>query len=80
LCELPTQRVGRDEVDEGLLTVDLDDRDQLAIPHLQLGIPVDRDLLQLETELVARSDDRRAGLLAQMAPRGAVQPDQRRYG
>jgi hypothetical protein len=34
LCELPTQRVGRDEVDEGLLTVDLDDRDQLAIPRL----------------------------------------------
>jgi hypothetical protein len=80
LCELPTQRVGRDEVDEGLLTVDLDDRDQLAIPRLQLGIPVDRDLLQLETELVARSDDRLARLLAQMAPRGAVQPDQRRYG
>jgi len=80
LCELPTQRVGRDEVDEGLLTVDLDDRDQLAIPRLQLGIPVDRDLLQLEAELVARSDDRLARLLAQMAPRGAVQPDQRRYG
>jgi hypothetical protein len=63
-----------------MLTVDLDDRDQLAIPRLQLGIPVDRDLLQLETELVARSDDRLAGLLAQMAPRGAVQADQRRYG
>jgi len=75
LCELPAQRVEWDEVDERRLPVDLDDRDQLAIPLLQLGIPVDRDLLELEPELLPRRQDRLASLLAEMATRRAVEPD-----
>ena len=75
MCELPAQRVEWDEVDERPLPVDLDDRDQLAIPLLQLGIPVDRDLLELEPELLPRRQDRLASLLAEMATRRAVEPD-----
>jgi hypothetical protein len=53
LCELSPQRIGRHEVDERLLAVDLDDRDQLAEASLELSVTVDRNLLQLEAELVA---------------------------
>jgi len=75
LCELPAQRVGRDEVHERLGSVDLDDRDQLAIARLELGIAVDRDLLQLESQLLARSENGLAGTLAQVAASSPVQPD-----
>jgi len=75
LCELPAQRVRLDEVHESLLPVDLDDRDQLPVARLELGIAVDRDLLQLESQLVARSENGLASPLAEVAPGGAVQPD-----
>src|SRR5207248_1204024 len=39
-------------VHEDALAVDLDDGDQLAVARLQLGRAVDRDLLQLELELL----------------------------
>jgi hypothetical protein len=80
LCELAAQRVGRNEVDERLLAVDLHDRDQLAVARLELRISVDRDLLQLEAELVARGDDRFPSALAQVAPGSAIEPDESRYG
>jgi hypothetical protein len=54
LCELPAQRVRRHEVDERLHAVDLHHRNQLAIPLLELGIAVDRNLVELEPQLVAQ--------------------------
>jgi hypothetical protein len=45
-------------VDEAPPAVDLDDRDPLAVRGLELGVAVDRDLPQLEAELVpCRGDD-----------------------
>jgi hypothetical protein len=75
LCELPAQRVGRHEVDKRPDAVDLDDRNQLAVPRLELGIAVDLHLLELEPELVTQRDNGLASVLAQVAPRGPVQPD-----
>jgi hypothetical protein len=73
LCDLAPQRVGLHEVDERLLAVDLDDRDQLAIPPFELGITADIDLLEVEAKLVAQLDDRRPRALAEVATLGAVQ-------
>jgi hypothetical protein len=75
LCELAAQSVRRHEVDELLPTVDLDDRDQLAVARLELGIAVDRHLLELEPELLTRRDERLPRTPAQVAALGAVQPD-----
>jgi hypothetical protein len=77
LCELAAQRVGVHEVDELLLAVDLDHRDQLAEPRLELGVAVDRDLLELEPELVPGLDERRPRPLAEMAALRPVQNDSR---
>ena len=67
MCEPATQRAGIHEVDERLLPVDLDDRDQLPVTSLELGIAVDRDLLQLEAELVPQSEDGCPRPLAEVA-------------
>jgi hypothetical protein len=75
LCELPSQRIGRYEVDERPLAVDLDDRNQLAKARLELGVPVDCHLLELEPELVAGGQNGLTSPLAEMAPRRAVEPD-----
>ena len=75
MCELASQRVGWNEVHERLRSVDLHDRDQLAVACLELRVSVDRDLLQLESQLVARSQNGLASPLAEMAPGGAVKPD-----
>ena len=75
MCELAPQRIGRNEVDERPLAVDLDDRNQLSIARLQLGIPVDRHLLELELELVAGSQDGLASALAEMTPSRPVEPN-----
>ncbi len=75
MCELPAQRVGLDEVDESLLPVDLDDRDQLPVARLQLGIAVDRDLLEVEAELVAKLDDRGPRPVAEVTALRAVEDD-----
>ena len=55
--------------------VDLEDRDPLSVLGLETGIAVDRDLLQLEAELVLRRADDAAGRLAQMAAGGRVEDD-----
>src|SRR6201986_1488013 len=57
LCNRPAERLGMDVVHEAAPPVDLDDRDRLAVGRLQLGIAVDRDLLQLEAQLVVRRGD-----------------------
>jgi hypothetical protein len=54
LCQLPAQRVGLHEVRERLFPVNLDDWDQLPIARFQPGIAVDRNLLELEAELVTQ--------------------------
>jgi hypothetical protein len=62
-------------VDETPPAVDLDDRDPLAILGLQLRIAVDRNLAQLEAELVVRGRDDAPGGLAEVAARGGVEDD-----
>ena len=62
-------------VDEAPPTVDLDDRDPLAVLRLELGYAVDRDLAQREAELVARGGHDAAGCLAKMAARRGVERD-----
>ena len=74
MCELPPQRIGRYEVDERPLSVDLDDGNQLAKARLELGVPVDRHLLELEPELVAGSQNGLASALAEMTARRPVEP------
>jgi len=64
-----------DVVDETPTAVDLDDRDPLAVRRLEGGVAVDRDLPQLEAQLVLRRDDDTARCLAEMAARRGVQDD-----
>ena len=59
-----------DVVGEHLLAVDLDDRDQLAIRRLELRIAVDRDLAELEPQLVSPAAHLGERPLAEMAPGG----------
>jgi hypothetical protein len=68
LCEPPAQGIRLHEIDECLLAVDLDDREQLAVPGLELGIAVDQHLLELEAELVPERRDCLARTLAEVAP------------
>jgi len=75
LCELSTQGLRRNEVDERLHAVDLDHRDQLAVTRFELRVTIDRDLLEVEPELVTQRDDGLAGTLAQVAASSPVQPD-----
>ena len=75
MCELPAERIRLDEVDELLLPVDLDDRDQLAVPSLELGNAADVDLFELESQLVAKLGDRRPRTLAEVAVLRVVETD-----
>jgi hypothetical protein len=70
LCNRTTERVRVDVIDEAPAAVDLHNRDPLAVCRLELGIAVDRDLAQLEAELVARGGDD--------APRGRTEVAARR--
>ena len=54
---------------------DLDDGNPLAVLRLELRIAVDRDLTQLEAELVARRVHDAAGRHAEMAARPGVKRD-----
>ena len=75
MCELPPQRIGRHEVDECPLSVDLEDGNQFPVTGLELGVPVDRHLLELESELVTGSQDGLSSALAEVAPSRAVEPN-----
>jgi hypothetical protein len=80
LCgQLATKRIRRDVVDEGALAVDLDHRQPLAIPSLELWIAADVDLLELERDLGARRHQHLAGAPAEVAPGGVEERDPR-YG
>jgi hypothetical protein len=62
-------------VDETPPAVDLHDRDPLAVLRFELGVAVDRDLPQLEPELVARRGDVAAGRRAEVAARRGEEDD-----
>ena len=64
-----------DVVDEAASAVDLHHRDPLAIRRFELGIAVDRDLPQVESELVVRSADHAPRRLAEMAAGRRVEDD-----
>jgi hypothetical protein len=78
--ELPPERVRLDVVRGHALPVELDDRDQLAVPPFQVGVTVDLDLLELETELVAQSRERRTRPLAEVTAGSVVEDDARHRG
>jgi hypothetical protein len=75
LCNRPAQRVGVHVVDETASAVDLHDGDPLAVRRLQLGVTVDRDLPQLEAELVAGSADDAPSRRAEVTARRGVEDD-----
>ena len=75
MCESASHCIGRHEVHERLLAVDLDDGEQLAVARLELGVVVDQDLFELEAELVSERRDGLARTLAEVAPLRAVEPD-----
>jgi hypothetical protein len=75
LCEAPPKRLWLHVVRERLPPGDLDDRDQLAVPRLELGIAGDVDLVEREPKLVAKLDERRSRALAQVAAAGVVEDD-----
>jgi hypothetical protein len=79
LCNRTAERVRVHVIDEAPLSVDLDDRDPLAVRRLQPLVAVDRDLPQLEAELVVRRADDAPRRRAEMAARGRVEDDLR-YG
>ena len=64
-----------DEEGKRLLAVDLHHRDALAVPALELGVPADVDLVEVERDVGADLFEHAACALAQVAPRGAVQAD-----
>jgi hypothetical protein len=75
LCNRPAEGIGVDVVDETPSPVDLHDRDPLPKFGLETGIAVDRDLPQVEAELVSRRADDAAGRLAEMAAGSGVEDD-----
>jgi hypothetical protein len=80
LCrrEPAPERLGLDVVGANTIAVDLDDRDQLAVPRLQLGVTVDQDRDELESELVAELGERGLSPIAEVAAFGPVEDDPRR--
>ena len=75
MCELRTERIWLHEIDEGLFPVDLDDRKQLPVARLQARVAIDRDLLELEAQLLAKLAHRRARPLAEVAVDRVVEAD-----
>ena len=64
-----------DVVYEAALAVDLHDRNPLTVDGFERGIAVDRNLAQVEPELVVRSADDAPGRLAEVAARRCVEDD-----
>jgi hypothetical protein len=75
MCNRASQRIGMDVVHEAAPAVDLHDRDPLAIRSFELGIAVDRDLPQVESELVVRRAHHAPRRLAEVAARRGVEDD-----
>ena len=64
-------------VDERPLAVDLDDRQPLAIPRLELGVAGDVDLVQIELDLAPNLCERALRTLAETAVVGVVNDESR---
>jgi hypothetical protein len=62
-------------IDETAPAVDLHHRNPLAVRRLELGIAVDRDLPQLEPELVVCGGDDAPGSRAEVAARSGEEDD-----
>ena len=75
LCNRPAERIRVHVVDEAPPPVDLHDRDPLAVGGLELGVAVDRDLPQLEAELLVRSRHDAPCRLAEVAARRGEEDD-----
>jgi hypothetical protein len=73
LCEFSPECARIDEVHERPLAVDLDHRQPLAVPLLELVVPADVDLLEAVRAELCMQDGAR--LVAQAAARGVVQDD-----
>ena len=66
---------GVDEVREGLLAADDDNRNALAVPSLELPVAADVNLLELERDLAAYLFEHPAGALAEVAAVSRVERD-----
>ena len=67
MCNRPAERIRLHVVREAPPAVDLDHRQPLAVPRLQVRIPADVDLLEGEAELVAQAVQLLERALAQVA-------------
>ena len=75
--EAAPKALGLDVVDERALAVDLDDREEFAVPGLEVVVPGDVDLAQVEAELLAQRGELRPRPLAEVAPLRVVDDDSR---
>ena len=75
MCNRSAEGVRLNVVGEAAPSVDLDDRDPLPVRGLELGVAVDRDLAQLEAELVVCRGDDAPGRRAEMAARRGEEDD-----
>ena len=67
-------------VGEGAFALDLDDRDPLAVPRLELGVAGDIDLAQVELDFVPELAEDAACPITEMAALRGVEDDVRDYG
>jgi hypothetical protein len=75
LCDSPDERIDVDVVGEGLLAVDLDDRQQLAVASLELRIAGDVHLVEVELDVGPDRRERRPRPLAEAAIPRRVEND-----
>ena len=81
MCDqLATERVGRNVVDERLLTPDRHHRNELAVAALEIVVTGDVDLGELEAELVLQLLERGSRPVTEVAPGRVVEDDVVGYG
>jgi hypothetical protein len=78
--DFASERGAVDVVDEGPLARDLDDGKPFAVARLELGIPADVHLLEVEAQLRPRLFERRASPLAEVAALRRIENDLDCYG
>ena len=75
LCDPAAKSIRLDEVRESSFAVDLDDRQPLAVPGLEVEISPDVDLCQLELQLGTKALDDSARGGTEVAAFGVVEDD-----
>jgi hypothetical protein len=75
LCDSTPERIDVDEVRERLLSVDLDDRQQLPVTRLELRVTGDVHLFEVELDIGPDRRERRPRPLAEAAARRRVEDD-----